>query len=93
VTYDDNFIYVKKWFNEVRYELKKVKSINEGDIMTMDPFFQLEIISDDNRTIEKIEFAPKEFESLEFFFRKKYGGQLLMFKRHVEWARDNEQNP
>jgi hypothetical protein len=83
---------VKTWFKEVKYELKKVKSINEGEITTMDPFFQLEIIGDDNKTIEKIEFAPKQFESLEYFFRKTYGGQLFMFKRQVERARENENN-
>lgn len=92
VTFDDNYVYVRTWFNEVKYELRNVKSINEGDITTMDPFFQLEIFGDDKRTIEKIEFAPKQFESLEYFFRKTYGQRLFMFKRQVERAKDNEQN-
>lgn len=91
VTFDDNFVYVKTWLTEEKFELRKVKSINEGDLMAMDPFFQLEIISDDNKTIKKIEFAPKQFESLEYFFRKKYGGRLLVLKRQVERAKDNEQ--
>ena len=88
VTYDDNFVYVKTWFDEEKFELKKVKSINEGDFRTMDPFFQLEIIVDNDRTIKKVDFAPKYFESLEYFFRKSYNGRLLSFKRLVQRARE-----
>ncbi len=92
ITFDDNFVYVQTWLNAEKFELKKVKSINEGNLASIDPYFQLEILTDDNKTIRKIEFAPKNWESLEYLFRKKYVGRLLMFKRHVERARDNDQN-
>jgi len=92
VMFDDTFVYVQAWFSKEKFELKRVKSINEGDLSSMDPYFQLEILADDNGTIRKIEFAPKNWESLEYFFRKKYVGRLLMFKRHVERAKGSDQN-
>jgi hypothetical protein len=75
ITFDENFIYITKWWKEQKYELGNIKSINEGDITSMDPFFEIEIYSLSG-TI-KFEFMPKFIENLTFFFKKKYIGSLL----------------
>jgi hypothetical protein len=52
------------------YELKDVKAINEGNIMSLDPFFEIEF-RNKNGSIDKVDFMPKVSEQLTFMFTKK----------------------
>jgi hypothetical protein len=82
VSYDDRNIYVYNWRTTRTYELRDIKAINEGNIMSLDPFFEIEI-RDKNGTIKKVDFMPKVFEQLTFMFTKKYTGQLLDIKTKI----------
>ncbi len=81
ITFDEDFIYITKWWKEQKYELGNIKSINEGDITSMDPFFEIEINS--LRGTIKFEFMPKFIENLTFFFKKKYIGSLLELRSRI----------
>lgn len=82
IKYDENYVYLKKWSKSERVELTKVKSINEGDLFSLDPYFELEII-DDQGELRKINFLPGVIESLHYFFTKRQIGQLMDFKIKV----------
>lgn len=82
VSYDDKNIYVYNWRSTKIYELKDIKSINEGSMLTFDPYFQIEIIDKDG-AIKKVDFMPKIIEQLTFMFTKKYTGHLLDIKTKI----------
>ncbi len=82
VRYDDRNIYVYNWRTTRTYELRDIKAINEGNMMSLDPFFEIEI-RDKDGTIKKVDFMPKVFEQLTFMFTKKYSGHLLDIKTKI----------
>jgi acyl-CoA hydrolase len=82
VSYDDKYVYIYNWRTTKTYELKDVKSINEGNILTFDPFFEIEIVDKDGAK-RKFDFMPKVFEQLTFMFTKQYTGQLLDFRTKI----------
>ena len=82
IRYDDRNVYIKKWSEPETFDLSKIKSINEGDLFSWDPFFQLEII-DDMGEIRKVNFMPDLVESFHYFFTKRFIGQLLDFKIQI----------
>src|SRR5258708_4921114 len=79
VKYDDKNIYLKKWSSKETIDLLKVKSINEGDLLSFDPYFEIEM-KDDFGGLRKINFIPSIFEFFHYFWTKKLIGQLLDFK-------------
>jgi hypothetical protein len=82
VSYDDKNIYVYNWRTTKTYELKDIKAINEGSMLSFDPYFEIEIIDKDG-VIKKVDFMPKIFEQLTFMFTKKYTGHLLDIKTKI----------
>lgn len=82
VSYDDENIYVYNWRTTRTYELRDIKTISEGNIMSLDPFFEIEI-RDKDGTIKKVDFMPKVFEQMTFMFTKKYTGHLLDIKTRI----------
>ncbi len=82
VSYDDRNIYVYNWRTTRTYELRDIKAINEGNIVSLDPFFEIEI-RDQDGTIIKVDFMPKVLEQLNFTFTKKYSGHLLDIKTKI----------
>lgn len=88
VSYDDKYVYIYNWRTTRTYELKDIKSINEGNMLAFDPFFEIEIL-DKNGTIKKVDFMPRVFEQLTYMFTKKYTGQLLDFKTKVATSHKN----
>lgn len=82
IKYDDKNIYIKKWTKRETFDLSKIKSINEGDIFSWDPFFQLEIIGDTGE-IRKVNFIPGFVESFHYFLTKRFVGQLLDFRIQI----------
>jgi hypothetical protein len=82
IKYDSKNVNIKKWTKTETIDFTKIKSMNEGDLLSLDPFFELEIISD-RGDIEKINFQPSTFESLHYIFTKKLIGQLLDFKNQI----------
>ncbi|MBI3221342.1 MAG: hypothetical protein HYZ44_17660 [Bacteroidetes bacterium] len=88
VSYDDKNVYIYNWRTTQTYELKDIKSINEGNILTFDPFFEIEILAK-NGTIKKVDFMPRVFEQLTYMFTKKYTGQLLDFKTKVATSKES----
>ncbi len=87
ITYDENFVYVTKWWTEQKYEIKKIKSINEADMTSMDPFFELEIIEQKGE-LKKVDFMPRFLENLTYFLKKEYSGQLLELRTKIEKLKD-----
>jgi hypothetical protein len=79
IKYDDKNIYIKKWVIREEFNLAMIKSINEGELFSWDPFFQLEVMDEDG-TIRKVNFMPDWVESLDYLITKRYVGQLLDFK-------------
>jgi hypothetical protein len=82
IRYDQNNIYIRKWRECETIELLKVKSINAGDPLSWDPFFQLEIV-DHIGEIRKVNFMPDMIESFHYLFTKRFIGQLLDFKIQI----------
>ena len=82
ISYDDDNIYVYNWRTTKTYEIKDIKSINEGDIMSLDPFFEIEVRGKSG-SVEKIDFMPKTSEQLTFMLTKKYSGRLHEIKTKV----------
>ena len=82
VKYDDKNVYLKKWTTNETIDLIKVKSINEGDLLGFDPYFEIEI-TDDLGGLRKINFIPSIFEFFHYFWTKKLIGQLLDFKIQI----------
>ena len=58
VSYDDEYLYISNWFTEKKFDLWKLKKINEGEMTGLDPFFQLEIVGKDNELV-KFDFMPR----------------------------------
>jgi hypothetical protein len=79
VKYDDKNIHLKKWTKKETIDLIRVKSINEGDLLSLDPYFEIEM-TDGLGGLRKINFIPDIFESFHFFWTKRLIGQLLDFK-------------
>jgi hypothetical protein len=86
ITFDDYFVYVKKWKLLEVYPISDIMSINEGDFWSFDPFFQLEIKGKRDETI-KIDFAPRSFDGFAFIVGKEYRGELLRLKNRMEALR------
>jgi len=82
ITFDENFVYVTKWMTEEKYEIEKIKSINEADMTSLDPFFELEIM-EQRGEVKKVDFTPKFFENMTYLLKREYSGQLLELKRRI----------
>ncbi|MCB9237399.1 MAG: hypothetical protein H6580_05690 [Flammeovirgaceae bacterium] len=82
ITFDENFVYVTKWMTEEKYEIEKIKSINEADMTSLDPFFELEIM-EQRGEVKKVDFMPKFFENMTYLLKREYSGQLLELKRRI----------
>lgn len=82
ISYDEESIYVYNWRTTKVYDLSDIKAINEGNIMSLDPFFEMEIREKDG-SIKKIDFMPKVSEQLTFLFTKKYTGHLYDLKNKM----------
>ena len=82
ISYDDKNIYVYNWRTTKTYELNDIKAINEGDRMSFDPFFEIEV-RNKNGSIEKVDFMPKIFEQLAFMFTKRYTVNLYDVKTRI----------
>ena len=82
VEYDDQKLYLKKWFKEETIDFSNIKSLNEGELTGFDPFFEIEIFNEYGGT-RKIDFMPSIFECLHYFFNKKLIGGLLDFKKQL----------
>jgi hypothetical protein len=79
ITYDDRNVYIYNWRKTKTFALTDIKSINDGQLGTFDPFFELEIRDKDGRT-QKIDFLPHVKEHLIFSFTNQYTGHLLTLK-------------
>jgi hypothetical protein len=55
VTYDDKHLYVYNWRTVKTYSLTDVKAIHEGQLMTFDQFFELEL-KDKPGQVQKVAF-------------------------------------
>jgi hypothetical protein len=82
ITYDNERIYIQNWRSTKTFELKNIIAINEGSIISLDPFFEIEIKTVDG-TIIKIEFMPKVSELLNFMLTNKYTGNLFDLKSKI----------
>ena len=67
---------------EEKYEIEKIKSINEADMTSLDPFFELEIM-EQRGEVKKVDFTPKFFENMTYLLKREYSGQLLELKRRI----------
>ena len=81
VTYDDKFIYISNFRTEWTYELSNVKSINEANMASFDPFFEVEIIEETG--VKKFDFMPRIFEYLYYLFNREMTGRLLELKNKI----------
>jgi hypothetical protein len=82
ISYDDKNIYVYNWLVTKTYELKDIEAINEGYVLSLDPFFEIEIRGK-NGAIETVHFMPRMVEQLTFMFTKKYTGYLGDIKTRI----------
>jgi hypothetical protein len=82
VSFDDQYLYISNWFSEKRFDLRKLKRVNEGELSGFDPFFQLEIIGKDNELV-KFDFMPKFKEAKKYLFSRQLSGRLLELKQKI----------
>ncbi len=82
ISYDDTHIYVSNFRTQLKYELKDIKSLNEGSFLSLDPFFEIEII--EGRGIKKFDFMPRIDEQIKFTFGGRATGRLLELKEIIK---------
>lgn len=82
VKFDDENVYISNGRTKWTYQLKDIKAINEGSLMTLDPFFELEII-EKNGQIRKVDFMPKVDEFITYTFTGKLTGRLIELKQKI----------
>jgi hypothetical protein len=82
VSYDDQQVYIFNGRSQQTYELKQIKSMNEGNIGGLDPFFELEINSIEGE-VRKVDFLPKMSEQMRYVFTGQLSGRLLEFKNKI----------
>jgi hypothetical protein len=82
VSYDDEYLYISNWFTEKKFDLWKLKKINEGEMTGLDPFFQLEIVGKDNELV-KFDFMPRFNEATKYLFSRQLSGRLLELKQKI----------
>ncbi|MEX2230577.1 MAG: hypothetical protein WD824_00345 [Cyclobacteriaceae bacterium] len=82
VSYDDEYLYISNWFTEKKFDLWKLKKINEGEMTGLDPFFQLEIVDKDNELV-KFDFMPRFNEATKYLLSRKLSGRLLELKQKI----------
>lgn len=82
ISFDNDFIFVSNGLRMEKYEMERLKSVNEGNIMSLDPFFELEIL-DNNGEVKKIDFMPKIGEQLKYQFTGKITGRLGELKESL----------
>lgn len=82
VSYDDEYLYISNWFTEKKFDLWKLKKINEGEMSGLDPFFQLEIVGKDNELV-KFDFMPRLDEATKYLFSRQLSGRLLDLKQKI----------
>lgn len=82
VSYDDEYLYISNWLTEKKFDLWKLKKINEGEMSGLDPFFQLEIVDKDNELV-KFDFMPRIKEATKYLFSRQLSGRLLELKQKI----------
>lgn len=82
VSYDDKNVYLYNWKTRLTFELRDVKAINEGEIASFDPYFEIEIFNKSG-SVKKFDFMPRVIEQLTFTFTKKYSGHLLDLRSKI----------
>ncbi len=80
VSYDDNFLYMKTFLDEVKVEIGKVRTVNQGNFL--DPAFEIEFLTE-KETIQKIDFMLPLAEYIEFVLLRKVPESILLFKRKI----------
>ena len=83
VMYDDHYVFISNGRRQWIYELKQIKSINEG-YGTFDPYFELEIYETGGK-IRKVDFLPQD--QFVYKFTGKHSGNLLELKNKIREAK------
>ena len=82
VKFDEENVYIFNGRTKWTYKLKDIKAINEGSIMTLDPFFELEIIQNGGQ-IKKVDFMPRIEEFITYTFTGNLTGRLIEIKQKI----------
>jgi hypothetical protein len=86
VFYDEKFIYLRDINFQRTINLQHVKSINEGSILSFDPWFEIELYPVDG-IIEKFNFMPEIHEHIAYSLFGRLSKKLIGFKRAVYESR------
>ena len=65
-----------------KIELKNIRSINEGSILSFDPWFEIELYPI-NGKIERFDFMPEIYEHIAYSFLGKLSKKLIGFRRAI----------
>lgn len=89
IEYDDQYVYVKRFFEERKIELYRVKSVNEPYAFRLDPTFELEILPIQGSD-EKFDFLIDPAESLEYVWSEEMPQSITGFLYLVKQVKETQ---